>query len=79
MIPVCTGFKLVCVEVLLASTAEDYWLTLAAGLQVLGFTMLALDTSSSAAEALTPALLHVLVAASAMLSEHHRAKPVGPQ
>ena len=31
--------------------AKDYWLTLAAGLQVLGFTMLALDTSSSAAEA----------------------------
>lgn len=32
-------------------SAEDYWLTLAAGLQVLGFAMLAMDTTSSAAEA----------------------------
>ena len=37
----------------LAPSDKDYWLTLAAGLQVLGFTMLALDTSSSAAEAIT--------------------------
>ena len=35
-------------------SAEDYWLTLAAGLQVLGFAMLAMDTTSSAAEARSP-------------------------
>ena len=39
--------------------AKDYWLTLAAGLQVLGFAMLAMDTTSSAAEGLSEKTLWV--------------------
>lgn len=34
-----------------SAAPKDYWLTLAAGLQVMGFAMLAMDTTSSAAEA----------------------------
>eukprot|EP00439_Symbiodinium_sp_Y106_P021660 s2444_g2.t1 len=47
----------------LAPADKDYWLTLAAGLQVLGFTMLALDTSSSAAEGLSEKTLWAFIIA----------------
>lgn len=62
------GFALICLLVYYkleapANAAYDYWLTLAAGLQVLGFAMLAMDTSSSAAEGLSEKTLWAFIIA----------------
>ncbi|CAK9090067.1 unnamed protein product [Durusdinium trenchii] len=62
------GFAVICLLVYYkleapANAAYDYWLTLAAGLQVMGFAMLAMDTTSSAAEGLSEKSLWAFIIA----------------
>eukprot|EP00931_Biecheleriopsis_adriatica_P109127 TRINITY_DN83395_c0_g1_i1.p1 TRINITY_DN83395_c0_g1~~TRINITY_DN83395_c0_g1_i1.p1 ORF type:complete len:270 (+),score=54.53 TRINITY_DN83395_c0_g1_i1:80-889(+) len=62
------GFALACLLVYYKleapqNAAYDYWLTLAAGLQTLGFVRLTMDTSSSAVEGLSEKTLWAFVVA----------------